>query len=183
VQDEIATADETSRAERSTISRAVKVELRPTKAQAKALARACGVARYVHNHLLAVRKTGYVDAKSRGEKYKVPYQYGLIAKHRDAEASWIGDVPATSINYAIRGLDDAFKAWFASMKGQRAGRRVGAPHFKAKGKCRDSFRVQTQQRCVVTPRSVQIQSIGWIRTKEDATLRIPVGACRSASGR
>src|SRR6266540_4070078 len=120
--------------------------------------------------------SGYAEARSRGEKYKVPYQYGLISKHRDTEAPWIGEVPATSINYAIRGVDDAFKAWFSSMKGERAGRRVGAPRFKKKGNCRDSFRVQTQQKVPVTPRAVQLPSIGWIRTKEDATLRIPAGA-------
>jgi putative transposase len=160
----------------TTITRAVKVELRPTKKQAAALARTCGVVRYVYNYLLAARQVGYAEAKSRGEKYRIPYQYGLVSKHRDTDAPWIGDAPATSITYAIRGVDDAFKNWFASMKGQRAGRRIRAPRFKKKGKCRDSFCVQTQQKSPVSSRAVQIRAIGWIRTKEDATMRIPTGS-------
>lgn len=159
-----------------TISRAVKVELRPTKAQAKRLAQACGVARHVYNYLLGVRKRGYAAAKAKGEAYKVPYQYGLVAEHREAEAPWIGDVPATAINYAIRGLDDAFKNFFASCKGTRAGRRMSPPQFKSKHRARHAFRVQTQQASPVRGRSVQISKIGWIRTKEDPSTRIPEGA-------
>jgi putative transposase len=158
---------------RPTISRAVKVELDPTKAQAKRLAQACGVARYVYNYLLGVRKRGYAEAKAKGEKYKVPYQYGLVAEHRKTEAPWIGDVSSSVINYAIRGLDDAFSNFFASCRGSR---RASPPRFKSRAPSRRTFRVQTQQACHVKGRSVQIPKVGWIRTKEDPSTRIPHGA-------
>lgn len=164
------------------ISRAVKIELDPTPKQAQAFARACGVARYVFNYVLALRDQGFKEAQLKGEIYIRPYEYKEVSKHRDSEAPWIGDVAADVVNFAIRDVYRAFSHFFSSCSGEHAGRRVSHPRFKKRGKSRDSFRVQVKKnpqkgmKDPITSKSIGIPRIGRVRVKEDPTTRIPEGA-------
>jgi putative transposase len=65
---------------------------------------------------------------------------------------------------AIEDLDKSFKAFWA---GRKAGRRVGLPRFKARDKCRDSFRLRGQIH--VERERVKLPVLGWLRIKGSAS--------------
>lgn len=64
---------------------------------------------------------------------------GTLGPHRPCP--WWRDVATHAFQSAFRDADTAFKNWMDSLRGQRAGRPVGYPRFKRKGRARDSFRL------------------------------------------
>ncbi|WP_316521232.1 IS607 family element RNA-guided endonuclease TnpB [Kitasatospora brasiliensis] len=54
---------------------------------------------------------------------------------------WWHEVSTYAFQSAFYDADAAFKNWFDSLTGRRAGRAVGYPRFKKKGRARDSFRL------------------------------------------
>lgn len=63
--------------------------------------------------------------------------------------------------------DAAWKNWLTSLQGQRAGRRVGYPRFKKKGRARDSFRlhhdVKKPSIRLIGYRRLRLPTIGEVR--------------------
>ena len=59
----------------------------------------------------------------------------------DGVSPWWREVSSYTISSAMREAYAAFKAWMDSVAGRRAGRQVGYPRFKKRGRCRDSFRI------------------------------------------
>lgn len=54
---------------------------------------------------------------------------------------WWHEVSTYAFQSAFSDADVAWRNWLDSLAGRRAGRRVGYPRFKAKGRARDSFRI------------------------------------------
>src|SRR5690606_17384722 len=75
-------------------------------------------------------------------------------------------VPCVSRNFvgtsqaALRDSAVAWKRFFDSRSGKLAGRRVGRPRFKKKGRSRESFQVHGAQLRVVDAHHVQLPKIG-----------------------
>lgn len=105
--------------------------LYPDDVQRRALAQAFGNARVVYNDAVRARH----DAYTAGEKYPTGtvLQKRLIteAKRTDGRA-WLAECSNILLQQAIRDADAAYKNFFDSLKGKRAGRRVGTPRFKSK---------------------------------------------------
>ena len=113
--------------------------LYPTPGQRQALARAFGCARVVFNDAVRARR----DAYAAGDKYPTStvLQKRLItdAKRTD-ERAWLSEAPAQMLQQAVRDCDTAYRNFFDSLKGKRAGRRMGAPRFKSRKDNRQTMR-------------------------------------------
>ncbi len=174
--------------------------LDPTVEQAAALARHAGAARFGFNTCLRLVKSA-LAAKQADESVKVPWTgFDLINAINswkrsesagrviavdyagDAEVAvtglrWRAEVSAQVFEEAAVDLGKALGAFSDSRKGSRAGRRVGFPRFKKKGKSAELFRLRNKhprngKPCIrlgdngIT-RSVTLPGIGPVKVHDD----------------
>ncbi|GGR63994.1 RNA-guided endonuclease InsQ/TnpB family protein [Streptomyces roseolus] len=184
------------------VLRAFKFALDPTPAQAAALARHAGAARWAFNYALAVKVSahqrwraevdelvaqGVEEAEAR-RRVKVPVpskpqiQKRLNEVKGDSRVDgrlpegvfgperpcpWWHEVSTYAFQSAFADVDRAWKNWLDSLRGVRAGRKVGYPRFKKKGRSRDSFRlhhdVKKPSIRLATYRRLRLPTIGEVR--------------------
>ncbi|MFJ7069735.1 IS607 family element RNA-guided endonuclease TnpB [Streptomyces sp. NPDC101115] len=184
------------------VLRAFKFALDPTPAQAEALARHAGGARWAFNYALGVKVSahqrwraevaglvaqGVEEAEAR-RRVKVPVpskpqiQKRLNEVKGDSRVDgrlpegvfgperpcpWWHEVSTYAFQSAFADVDRAWKNWLDSLRGVRAGRKVGYPRFKKKGRSRDSFRlhhdVKKPSIRLVTYRRLRLPTIGEVR--------------------
>ncbi len=121
----------------------------PEPSQQIALARAFGCARVVFNDAVRARR----DAHTAGEKYPTSAVLSktLItqAKARP-ERAWLAEVSQVVLQQALRDADAAYANYFASLKGERAGARVGEPRFRSRRDARQAVRFTANARWKIT---------------------------------
>lgn len=171
-----------------TILRAFKYALDPTSAQEEAFTRHAGAARWAYNYALAMKAdahrewrtqvdvlaaSGVPEEQARKQaKVKVPAKpdiqkhlnrvKGDSRKGIDGVCPWWHEVSTYAFQSAFQDADRAWQNWMDSLKGTRKGRPVGYPRFKAKGRCRDSFRLYGTIR-LVGYRRLRLPNLGEIR--------------------
>ncbi|WP_101621427.1 IS607 family element RNA-guided endonuclease TnpB [Bifidobacterium parmae] len=157
---------------------AVKVALDPTPIQERLLSSHAGAARFAYNAGLAHVKT----AIEAGEKP----EWSLYALRRwwnankdtlavDADGkTWWRENSKESYNSGLGSLADALKNWSKSRKGERRGRRVGFPRFKAKDSATPRFAYTTGSFGLVKddPKALRLPRIGRVHCMEDVTGRV-----------
>ncbi len=102
----------------------------PTPGQRSALARTFGCARVVYNDALAERQR----ALKGGEKLsdtEVQRRVITLAK-QTPERAWLAEVASVALVQACQDARRAYRNWFASLSGERKGRKVGHPRFRTK---------------------------------------------------
>ncbi len=153
------------------VCQALRFALDPSVAQRRDLARHAGTARYAYNWGLA-RVKAALDARRAGDAtVLVPSAMTLHRewnawKRSPAAVGWWTEVSECAPQEAFRNLERGLHASWASRPGQRAGPRVQFPHFKKKGRSRDSFRLTGAIH--VYGRAVRLPRIGTVRLYEDA---------------
>ncbi len=146
------------------VVQAYRFALDPSPAQERALRSHAGAARFAWNWGLARCQERYA---AEGRWYSAINLHKLwnAAKKADPALAWWGENSKCAYQEAFRDLDRALRAFIASKKGQRKGRRLGFPRFKKRGKCRDSFRFGAGvMRC--TGSTVTLPRLGVIHTHE-----------------
>jgi putative transposase len=113
--------------------------LEPTSAQQAMLARVFGCCRVVFNDALRVRD----EARRAGVKlsHGEVQRRVITAAKRTAERGWLTEVPSVAL---VQSVNDSRRAWrnfFDSRSGKRAGRRIGRPKLKSRKDHRQSFRL------------------------------------------
>ncbi|MEU8172387.1 transposase [Microbispora hainanensis] len=123
--------------------------LYPTPGQCAALARAFGCARTVFNDGLRLRQDAHVAG--------LPYiSDGELSKRVITEAkktpqrAWLGGVSAVVLQQALADLNAAYRNFFASITGKRAGPTVGPPRFRSRKDNRQAIRFTRNARFQVT---------------------------------
>lgn len=149
-----------------------KIRLVPCYAQEQTFRRACGTARFAYNWALAQWQREYLAG---GKPSEVALRKRLNAIKSD-DFPWMGEVPKTVVQHAIKNLGVAYKNFFDDVakakRGQIKASKIRKPHFKKKG-VHDGFRVdngtdQTHQNAVtVDGKRVKFSRIGWVRMRED----------------
>ena len=140
--------------------------LAPTQEQERFLACCAGASRFWFNQALALVKER-LDRRERGEQVSVPWGYHALcsefsAAQRNALASWQPEVVCGSYMAGFEMLGRGLENF---SEGRKAGRRVGFPRFKAKGRCREA--VIWQRPRLVDHRRVELdRRIAPVRTKE-----------------
>jgi putative transposase len=85
---------------------------------------------------------------------------------------WWHEVNTYAFQSAFTDVDRAWKNWLDSLRGVRAGRKVGYPRFKKKGRSRDSFRLHHDVKRpgirLATYRRLRLPTIGEVRLHDSA---------------
>ena len=116
--------------------------LYPDEQQRQALAQAFGNARVVFNDAVRARR----DAYQIGDKCPsgTVLQRRLITEaKRTDERGWLAECSNIVLQQAVRDADAAYKNFFDSLSGKRAGKRVALPRFKSKRDRRQAIRLHT----------------------------------------
>ena len=157
---------------------AVKVALDPSPAQERLLLSHAGAARFAFNAGLAHVKSG-IDA---GAKPEWSY-YALVRwwnANKDALAvnadgtPWWAENSKEAANTGLRSLASALSNWVKSRRGDRKGRRVGFPRFKAKDRATPRFAYTTGSFGLIEgdPKALRLPRIGRVHCLEDVTGRV-----------
>jgi putative transposase len=141
------------------IRQAFRYELAPTATQRVALVRHAGAARWTWNWGLSVRRKAW---HRRAERLGAFELHRLLNRLKQTTRyQWLYEVSKCAPQEALRDLDRAYTNYW---RGRKAGRRVGPPRFRKRGRCPDRFRltgaIHVQDGAVVLPR------IGRVSTKE-----------------
>lgn len=157
---------------------AVKVALDPTPAQERLLLSHAGAARFAFNAGLAHVKAG-IDA---GVKPEWSY-YALVRwwnANKDALAvnadgtPWWAENSKEAANTGLRSLAAALSNWSKSRRGERRGRKVGFPKFKAKIKAAPRFAYTTGAFGLIQgdPKALKLPKVGRVHCMEDVAERV-----------
>ncbi|MER7756222.1 RNA-guided endonuclease TnpB family protein [Kitasatospora sp. NPDC097643] len=136
----------------------------PTEGQRAALARTFGCARVVYNDALAARK----DARKAGLPYPKStdlQKLVITAAKKTAERAWLASVGVDPLIQSLRDLDSAYRNFFDSVSGKRAGRPVGLPRFKSKRDTRQSLRFTRNGFRIRGNGKLNLAKIGDVRVK------------------
>ncbi|MEU0071279.1 RNA-guided endonuclease TnpB family protein [Streptomyces sp. NPDC006332] len=123
--------------------------LYPEPGQRAALARAFGCARVVFNDAVRARE----DARTAQEPYPsaaVLSQQLITRAKKTSERCWLAEVSSVVLQQALRDVEAAYKNFFASLKGERKGKRVGAPRFRSRKDTRQAIRFTANARWKIT---------------------------------
>lgn len=112
------------------------IVLDPTHKQANALKRACGVARFTYNWVLAEWNRQY-HAGEKPTAYNLKKQFNAIKRE---QFPWMLESPRDANSQSFADLGQAFRNFFQSCKGERKGKPVRRPRFHRKGR-HDAFYV------------------------------------------
>lgn len=145
----------------------------PDPVQQQLLARTFGCARVVFNDA--------VHARQLSHRARLPYpdmnslKRAMAASKATPARAWLKDVGSTALQEAVIDADTAYKNFFASLRGQRKGRKVRAPRFKSRKDRRQCFRITGLNNFAVRTDSagrpvVRLQKIGEIRMALHRTL-------------
>jgi putative transposase len=156
--------------------------LYPHPHQQMALAKAFGCARVVWNDALVKSRALY----AAGEKtsYPVLAKLCITQAKQTPERSWLSGPSNVVLQQSVRDLDQAFRNWWASLKGKRKGPKVKPPRFK---KRRGAQAIRFMSHVFRTgERSLTLSKIGivpieWSRDLPSAPSSVTV--IRDASGR
>ncbi|BAD56362.1 RNA-guided endonuclease InsQ/TnpB family protein [Nocardia farcinica] len=111
----------------------------PTPGQRIALAKAFGCARVVYNDALRTRQDAY-EAGERLSDTDVQRRVVTEAKKTDSRV-WLSEVASVALVQACQDARAAYRNWFDSMSGKRAGRKVGRPRFRSRKDNRQAIRL------------------------------------------
>jgi putative transposase len=122
--------------------------LEPTPGQRVALSRAFGCARVVFNDAVAARRVAHLA----GDPFPTDaaLSKALTAAKRTPERAWLAGVSAVVLQQALADANTAYRNLFASVKGTRKGRRLGAPRFRSKRDLAQSIRFTKAARFRIT---------------------------------
>ncbi|WP_328868937.1 transposase [Streptomyces sp. NBC_00287] len=144
--------------------------LYPDSGQRTALAKAFGCARVVFNDAVRARE----DARRAGGAFPAAGALSrkLITEAKQTDArSWLGEVSAVVLQQSLRDAETAYKNFFASLKGERKGPKLGAPRFKSRKDARQSIRFTANARWSVTASGrLNLPKVGAVKVKWSRTL-------------
>ena len=157
---------------------AVKVALDPSPAQERLLLSHAGAARFAFNAGLAHVKAS-IEA---GEKPEWSL-YGLrrwwnankdTLAVSDDGVIWWGENSKEAYSSGLEALAKGLTNWSKSRKGDRKGRRVGFPRFKAKDRATPRFAYTTGVFGLIQgdPKALRLPRIGRVHCMEDVTARV-----------
>ncbi len=159
--------------------------LYPTPGQQQALARAFGCARVVFNDALRARQQAY----EAGLPYLGDAELSarLTASKATPQRTWLDEVSAVVLQQALADLNTAYRNFFASVTGNRNGRKVAPPRLRSRKDRRQSVRFTANARWSITPgHKLRLPKIGDVPVRWSRALPSPpssVTVIKDAAGR
>lgn len=147
------------------------------------LARTFGCARVVFNDAIRAREQAHAAGEKIGDT-EVQRRVITLAKATE-ERGWLSQVASVALVQACQDARRAYRNWFDSLSGKRAGRKVGPPRLRSRKDHRQSIRL-TRNGFGVTGRGVRVAKVGNIKlewSRELPSLPSSVTIIREADGR
>jgi putative transposase len=179
------------------VRQAYRFALDPSPAQARALERHAGAARFAFNWALAQvranlaqraaeRSYGVADDDlTPALGWSLPALRRAWNQAKQEVAPWWAECSKEAFNTGLDGLARGLANWAGSKSGERKGRRVGFPRFRSRRRARPSVRFTTGAiRVEADRRSVTLPRLGRIRTHESTrklARRLEAGTARILS--
>ncbi len=142
--------------------KAYRFRLEPTPTVAREMGRVAGCCRFVLNCGLGLER----DRFEKGEKH---LGYAALCKEltewRHAPGTaFLAEVPVHALQQALKDLDRGYRNFFEG--------RADLPHFKKKGRCRDSFRESDPKVFAVDDAHgrVKLPKLGWVRYRKSRSI-------------
>lgn len=154
-----------------TIHKALKIRIYPTQKQQGVLNKTLGSCRALYNMMLYERIQTYENWKASGNEDKtVLYNHKhKTEKEYKEEYEWMKDsVDSQALQQSRIDLSMAYQNFFKSLKGQRAGTKIGFPKYKKK-KTGSSYRTMMTNDNIKIDFSesrVKLPKVGWLRFKD-----------------
>lgn len=187
------------------VTQAYRFALEPTPTQARALASHAGAARFAYNWALGlvkgrldrrerVRQAALVEQLPDGEverlarTVEVPWTLAALRREWNAQkalvAPWWAQNSKEAASSGLANLAAGLHAFSDSRHGRRAGRAVGFPRFRRRGRSRESYKYTTGSFGVSGRCRVRLPRVGHVRTHEPTgklARRLDVGSARVLS--
>ena len=141
-----------------------RIRLSPNNTQASWLGRCAGAARFSWNWGLQRWQEIY-KAGGKPSWQSINTELNGI---KAAEFPWLCELPWKIPNGALSDLGNAFSRFFRGVK--NGDRKVGYPHFKKKGRCKEAFSIEGRA-LAFTDKRMRVPKLGWIRLR--TPLRFP----------
>ena len=161
---------------------AVKVALDPSPAQERLLLSHAGAARFAFNAGLAhVQEAIEAGVKPEWSFYSLVRWWNANKNTLavgDDGVPWWAENSKEAANTGLRSLAAALSNWAKSRKGQRKGKRVGFPRFRAKDRATPRFAYTTGRFGLIDgdPKALRLPRIGRVHCMENVAARVG-GAC------
>jgi putative transposase len=157
---------------------AVKVALDPSPAQEKRLLSHAGGARFAYNAGLAHVKAALDAGEQPNLSFYSLRKWWNSVKDELAVGGggviWWADNSKEAYSYGLESLSKGLSNWWKSRKGDRKGRRVGFPKFKAKDKATPRFSYTAGGFGLIDgdPKALRLPKIGRVHCMENVAERV-----------
>ena len=157
---------------------AVKVALDPSPAQEKRLLSHAGGARFAYNAGLAHVKAALDAGEQPNLSFYSLRKWWNSVKDElavgDVGVIWWADNSKEAYSYGLESLSKGLSNWWKSRKGDRKGRRVGFPKFKAKDKATPRFAYTAGGFGLIKgdPKAMRLPKIGRVHCMENVAERV-----------
>lgn len=128
------------------------------------MARLFGCVRTVYNDAVAARR----EARETGAPYPKFAELcrGLITQAKKTpEREWLSEVSVVPLHQAMRDVEKAYQAYFASQAGKRRGPRVGYPRFKSRKDGYSSARFTSASGWSIKEGKLSLPKIGLVKVR------------------
>lgn len=117
-----------------------KYRIRPTEKQMDYLSRCFGCTRLVYNKYVVFAKEDSKRVRETGDKFRKLPEITEFKK----EFPFLSEIDSLALSNTKQQFQAALNNWWKSLQGKRKGRKLKAPNFKKKGKCKDTYTTNNQ---------------------------------------
>ncbi|KOC49993.1 MULTISPECIES: RNA-guided endonuclease InsQ/TnpB family protein [Clostridium] len=140
---------------------AKKIRLYPTEIQEQKLWQSVGTARFIYNWTLNKQQENYKNGGKFIKDGDLRKEITLMKK--TDEYKWLNEVSNNVAKQAVKDCCNAYKNFFKGLSDK--------PRFKSRKKSKPSF-YNDNVKLKVKPKLVNIEKVGWIKTKEQIPINV-----------
>lgn len=147
--------------------RALKLRIYPTQSQEILINKTFGCCRQIYNNRLFERNQFYetVIKLANPEEHKTLWKQAHFSTEKEMKVKfpYLAEVSSQALCSATIFAEAAYKNFFASVKGARAGSQVGKPKFKSKKSHDFSYRECMNIALIWNERKIKVPKLGLVK--------------------
>ena len=147
--------------------KALKLRIYPTKEQEELINKTFGCCRKIYNNRLYERNQFYenVIKPANPEEHKALWKTSHFSSEKEMKVKfpYLAEVSSQALCSATMFAETAYKNFFASIKGTRAGSAVGKPKFKSRKSHDFSYRECTNIALIWNERKIKVPKLGLVK--------------------